>query len=163
MKIMSFNLRFAHNADHNQQKEREPRVAAFIRQQQPASVGFQETEPFWRERLDEVLTGYQRVQPQMMTKNYIYFNPAQLKVINHGVIWLSETPDVPSRGFGSKYFISATWAIFEKLDDMNFTFEQLQTKLLEIGSAITGGGMPEAAQPATNQPNMTQPQSAAGA
>ena len=51
----------------------------------------------------------------------------------------------------------------EKLDDMNFTFEQLQTKLLEIGSAITGGGMPEAAQPATNQPNMTQPQSAAGA
>lgn len=51
----------------------------------------------------------------------------------------------------------------EKLDDMNFTFEQLQTKLLEIGSAITGGGVPEAAQPATNQPNMTQPQSAAGA
>ena len=51
----------------------------------------------------------------------------------------------------------------EKLDDMNFTFEQLQTKLLEIGSAITGGGMSEAAQPATNQPNMTQPQSAAGA
>ena len=51
----------------------------------------------------------------------------------------------------------------EKLDDMNFTFEQLQTKLLEIGSAITGGGMPEAAQPATNQPNMTQPQSSTGA
>lgn len=117
MKIMSFNLRYAHNPDHNQQKEREPRVAAFILQQQPASIGFQETETFWRERLDEVLTGYKRVQPQMMTKNYIYYNPSQLKVINHGVIWLSETPDVPSRGFGSKYFISATWAIFEKLDD----------------------------------------------
>ena len=51
----------------------------------------------------------------------------------------------------------------EKLDDMNFTFEQLQTKLLEIGSAITGGGKPEAAQPDTNQPNMTQPQSTTGA
>ena len=60
MKIMSFNLRFAHNADHNQQKEREPRVAAFIHQQQPASVGFQETEPFWRERLDEVLAALKK-------------------------------------------------------------------------------------------------------
>lgn len=51
----------------------------------------------------------------------------------------------------------------EKLDDMNFTFEQLQTKLLEIGSAITGGGTPEAARPDTNQPNMTQTQSSTGA
>ncbi|MBP3645258.1 MAG: YhcN/YlaJ family sporulation lipoprotein [Clostridia bacterium] len=45
----------------------------------------------------------------------------------------------------------------EKLDDMNFTFEQLQTKLLELGSSITGGGMPEAAQP-----DVTQPQSTTG-
>lgn len=45
----------------------------------------------------------------------------------------------------------------EKLDDMNFTFEQLQTKLLEIGSSITGGGMPDAAKP-----DVTQPQSTTG-
>lgn len=40
----------------------------------------------------------------------------------------------------------------EKLEDMNFTFEELQTKLLEIGSSIAGGGKPEAAQPGVTQP-----------
>lgn len=116
-KIVSLNLRFAHNPDHNTQKEREPLIKAFLMHCRPASVGFQETEPFWREQLDTVLTGYRRVQPQMMTKNYIYYDESQLKVINHGVIWLSETPDLPSQGFGSKYDISATWAIFECLAD----------------------------------------------
>ena len=46
----------------------------------------------------------------------------------------------------------------EELGDMNFTFEELQTKLLEIGSTIAGGGAPDAAQP-----GVTQPQSTTGA
>ena len=45
----------------------------------------------------------------------------------------------------------------DKLTDMNFSFEELQTKLLEIGSTITGGGT---ATPA--QPDVTQPQSTTG-
>ncbi len=40
----------------------------------------------------------------------------------------------------------------DMLDDANFTFEQLQTKLLELGSTITGGG----------EPNVMEPQSTAG-
>ena len=40
----------------------------------------------------------------------------------------------------------------EKLDDMNFSFEQLQTKLLEIGSAITGGALPDAVGMGVTQP-----------
>lgn len=116
MKIVSFNLKCAKSADDNMQKEREPRVAAFLLHHRPASVGFQETEPFWRERLDQVLTGYRRAQPQLMFKNYIYYDPEQVSLINHGVIWLSETPDLPSQGYGSKYFISAGWAVFECAD-----------------------------------------------
>ena len=46
----------------------------------------------------------------------------------------------------------------EKLEDMNFTFEELQTRLLEIGSTMAGGGKPEA-----TQPGVTQPQSTTGA
>ena len=117
MKIVSFNLKCAQNPEDNMQKEREPRIAAFLLRHRPASVGFQETEPFWRERLDLVLTGYCRAQPQQMTKNYIYYDPEQVKLINHGVIWLSETPDIPSQGFGSRFYISATWAILERLSD----------------------------------------------
>lgn len=117
MKIVSFNLKCAQHADDNMQKEREPRIAAFLLKEQPASVGFQETEPFWRERLDLVLPGYRRIQPQMMTKNYIYYNESQVKPVNHGVVWLSDTPDLPSKGFGSRFYISATWAILESLED----------------------------------------------
>lgn len=116
MKIVSFNLKCAQHADDNMQKEREPRIVAFLQQQRPASVGFQETEPFWRERLDAALTGYVRAQPQLMTKNYIYYDPRQVSLVNHGVIWLSETPDLPSQGHGSRFFISATWAILECIE-----------------------------------------------
>ncbi len=43
----------------------------------------------------------------------------------------------------------------DMLDDANFTFEQLQTKLLELGSAIAGGGEPAVTQPAaTDGPAM---------
>ena len=35
----------------------------------------------------------------------------------------------------------------EKLDDMNFTFEELQTQVLDIGSSINGGGSAQVSQP----------------
>lgn len=116
MKIVSLNLRYARSAEENTQKEREPLISAFLQDCRPVSVGFQETEPFWRERLDLVLEGYRRAQPQLMTKNYIYYDVRQARLVNHGVIWLSETPDLPSKGYGSKFYISATWAILELLD-----------------------------------------------
>ena len=114
--ICSLNLRYAHNATQNTQGIREPLIADFIATYKPDSLGTQECEVFWRIRLDVVLKGYKRamsVPSGVTTKNYIWYNPETLTKIDAGVFWLSETPDQESKGFGSDFYISCCWAIFE--------------------------------------------------
>ncbi len=118
IRVASLNLRTASNAQMNMQAEREPRIASFVSTYQPYSIGFQECEIFWRMRLDKVLTGYERAQEiTTVTKNYIYYRTDKLKIVESGVFWLSETPGTSSKGFGSKYYISCCWAIFESLEN----------------------------------------------
>ena len=38
-----------------------------------------------------------------------------IEKIDGGTFWLSETPDVPSKGFGASYSRNATWGIFKHL------------------------------------------------
>ena len=114
--ICSLNLRTADNPNKNTQSIREPLIADFVATYKPDSIGTQECEVFWRIRLDTVLVGYERamsVPTGVTTKNYIWYNPETLTKIDSGVFWLSETPDKESKGFGSKYYISCCWAIFE--------------------------------------------------
>ena len=121
LSIASLNLRTAGSAKHNNQSLREPRIVSFVAETKPDSVGTQECTVFWRTRLDEALggIGYRRAQlthpnPDAM-KNYIWYNPQTVRVADAGYFWLSETPAYASRGFGSEYYISAAWAIFENL------------------------------------------------
>ena len=114
--ICSLNLRYANNPSQNTQSIREPLIADFVSTYKPDSIGTQECEIFWRIRLDAVLTGYERamsVPTGVTTKNYIWYNPETLTKIDSGVFWLSETPDQESKGFGSNFFISCCWAMFE--------------------------------------------------
>ena len=116
--VVSLNVLTASNAQKNQQAEREPRIADFVATYQPYSLGVQECEIFWRMRLDTVLTGYARAQEvTSVTKNYIYYRTDKLKVVDSGVFWLSETPEQSSKGFGSSFYISCCWAIFESLEN----------------------------------------------
>lgn len=136
IKIVSLNVLTASNAQVNKQAEREPRIVSFVEKYQPDSIGVQECEIFWRMRLDNVLTGYERAQEiTAVTKNYIYYRTAKLKVIDSGVFWLSETPDVSSQGFGSKYYISCCWAIFESLENGS-RYVHMNTHL-DVNSNVT--------------------------
>lgn len=120
--VSSLNLRYARNANENNQKYREPRIYSFINTNRPDSFGVQECEKFWRARLIATIgkIGYLPVQEEAYSdngdyafKNYIWYNSSTTKLIDGGRIWLSETPDKPSKGFGATNFISAGWAIFE--------------------------------------------------
>ena len=75
IRTISLNLRIAKNAEQHNQGIREPRIAAFIRDQKPHTLGVQEASDFWRDRLDATLDGYVRVQPNQEIpetfKNYI--------------------------------------------------------------------------------------------
>jgi len=119
LKILSLNLRYATTASQNNQSIREPRIIKFVQDNMPDTIATQECEVFWRERLDLKLgeLGYKRAlklhpNPQA-AKNQIWYNPEVLTLEDSGIIWLSETPEIASKGFGSKYYISASWAIFK--------------------------------------------------
>lgn len=114
--VVSLNLRTAKNANENTQSEREPLIVAFVDEYKPDSLGTQECEVFWRGRLDKALApiGYDRAVPaENITKNYIWYNTKTLKVIEADTFWLSPTPEVSSKGFGSNFYISCCWAVFE--------------------------------------------------
>lgn len=43
----------------------------------------------------------------------IFYLKKKFKVLDHGDFWLSETPDVPSKGWGAKYYRICTWGLFQ--------------------------------------------------
>lgn len=122
MRIISLNLRYAHSLDMNNQGVREPRIVSFISEYSPDFLGVQECEPFWRKRLLETLVplGYLPAHDETFDangkygfKNFIWYNGERNELIESGKIWLSETPDVPSKGFGSRFYISAGYAVLK--------------------------------------------------
>lgn len=116
IRIISLNLRIAKNAEQHNQGIREPRIAEFIADQSPNTLGVQESSDFWRDRLDLVLAGYKRAQDSPAPehfKNYVYYNTNTTELVEGGRFWLSDTPDVASKAFGSRFFISCGWGIFK--------------------------------------------------
>ena len=43
----------------------------------------------------------------------IFYQKKKFKVLEQGNFWLSETPDVPSKGWGAKYYRICTWGLFQ--------------------------------------------------
>ena len=43
----------------------------------------------------------------------IFYRKKEYKVLEQGNFWLSETPDVPSKGWGAKYYRICTWGLFQ--------------------------------------------------
>lgn len=126
VRIMSLNLRCALSATENNQQIREPRIVSFVESTMPNSIGVQECEHFWYVRLadtigklgyvpvqTEIYAGNVPVNPRYAFKNYIWYNSNTTKLIDSGRMWLSETPDQPSQGFGATNYISAGWAILQ--------------------------------------------------
>lgn len=155
MIIGSLNIRVASNAEEHEQGIREPRIISFIQTNKPDSIGTQECTAFWRERLDERMAeiGYRRAQntpPIRNTfKNYIWYRTETIELVDAGINWLSETPKEPSRGFGSKFYISAAWAVFRSKEDgteyvhinthLDVTDENIRKAEMELVLAMVKG------------------------
>ena len=43
----------------------------------------------------------------------IFYRKSKYKLLDEGHFWLSDTPDVPSKGWGSKYYRVCTWGLFQ--------------------------------------------------
>ena len=116
IRIMSFNIHWEEGKPDHTWKERKERVASIIRRHHPDLIGLQE--PF-KEQLDDLL----QILPEF---NYygigledgheagpydpIFFRSDRFIRLESKTIFLSPTPDSPSRGWGAKYPRGINWA-----------------------------------------------------
>ncbi len=114
MKVMSFNIREPADGGKDEWAVRADAVMAMIDDQQPSVLGFQEaSHKYINKYLKAILPNYGYVFiDELETQNSIAYRPELLKVVKKGLIWLTDTPNVPSMS-SSGYVRSARWVIFE--------------------------------------------------
>ena len=90
-------------------------------------IGLQEVKPNCKEFLDAALPDFEHIlvyrDEKSMEATPIYWNPARLTALESGHFWLSETPEVSSRGWDGKCVRIACWVLFEeKESERRFAF-----------------------------------------
>ena len=135
-----------HGTEGNLIKDRIPRVIDFIKTELPDSLGVQECDipkvyGNMRTAVDEGITpsGYACAQEEQWDgssyafKNFIWYNSNTTECLGSGQMWLSDTPDVPSKGFGAKHYISMGWAAL-KNKATGHRYLHVNTHLYAIGA-----------------------------
>lgn len=124
LKIMSFNIRYNEpNDGENNWVYRRQACVDMINEHCPDVFGIQEGLIDQVHFLDSALTAYQYVgvgRDSLIKNNEysaVFYRTDKLKLITSSTFWLSETPEVPSKGWDAKYQRIVTWARFRNLHD----------------------------------------------
>ena len=125
IKIMSFNVRTTlteSNTDNNWDN-RKGACVELIKDHMPTIIGVQEAKyqhhwTYLKEQLADDYSGYgvnRDTGKESGTGETmgILYNKSIIQKLDGGTFWLSETPDVPSKGFGASYSRCATWGLFK--------------------------------------------------
>lgn len=125
LKIMSFNVRTKTDGDteHKAWDNRKDACVALIKDQMPSIIGFQEADytsqwKYIKDQLSKDYAGYGVNRDDGKESGSgetmgILYNKSTVKKLEGGTFWLSETPNIPSKGFGANYKRNATWGLFE--------------------------------------------------
>ena len=125
--VISFNIRVDNAADGtNVWRNRRDAVVTMIERERPMLLGLQEAQPHQITYLSEHCPDYAwyglgpdtgKVPPA--TDSYaaeetmaIFWRTAELELLDKGTFWLSETPDLVSKGWDASYRRTCTWAGF---------------------------------------------------
>lgn len=126
LRIMSYNLRYA-AADDAQWRARRDPLVALIREYDPDVLGVQEADWGWMDFLPAQLDDYAYVgvgrDDGATSGEYaaIFYKTARFEVLETGDFWISETPEVPSFGWGANNRRICTWAkLRDKVSDQTF-------------------------------------------
>ncbi|MBR1992033.1 MAG: endonuclease/exonuclease/phosphatase family protein [Bacteroidales bacterium] len=149
LKIISFNIRYnsCDNIDgENGWPNRKGAVAKMILEEHPAAIGLQEALIDQLQYLDTVLTHYRRIgvgrddgkeAGEFMA---IYYDTTRLELLSHRTRWLSETPDVPTKGWDAACYRTVTIARFrDRQSGQEFLY--LNTHLDHVGKAARTEGV----------------------
>jgi endonuclease/exonuclease/phosphatase family metal-dependent hydrolase len=120
MRIMSFNIKWedGDEADNSWEKRRE-KVASMIRFHHMDIIGLQEPILSQLDDLEQLLPEYKWVGVATFDGekdgpfDAILFRKSRFTLIEYDFFFLSETPDMPSKGWGAKYPRAVIWAKFK--------------------------------------------------
>lgn len=124
LRVMSFNVRTPADTEPGKRwEDRRDAMVALLRAQHPAVVGTQELVLKQAEYLAGHLPGYRwfgrdRRGGSGDEHMGVFYDTAQLKVIESGDFWLSDTPEMPgSITWGNLFPRMVTWALFQRVAD----------------------------------------------
>ncbi len=120
IKVMSYNIRYGAAEDGtNSWKYRFGATLDMLMDQKPDVVGVQEALEDQLNLVDEFADNYDYVGvgredgKKKGEHMAIFWNKKTIKLLKWGTFWLSETPEVPSKGWDSKHYRTATWALMK--------------------------------------------------
>jgi endonuclease/exonuclease/phosphatase family metal-dependent hydrolase len=149
MNVMTFNIYVAsgNKLDWNNRRNA---LLQFIRSADVDILGTQETELVQHNYLKDNLTGYDSYgvgredgQEQGNSEhNTIFYRKSRFTEQKRGTFWLSETPDVPSRGWNAGYTRIASWMILEDKVYAGKRIFVINTHIDHIGSLAQQNSIP---------------------
>ncbi len=118
--VMSYNVRYGKAKDgDNAWENRKSATPEMLKAVKPDVFGVQEALPFQEQFILETCPEYQcygvgrddgKDKGERMS---VFYNADRFELKDHGTWWLSETPDVPSMGWGARHYRTATWMLLK--------------------------------------------------
>lgn len=130
IKVMSYNVRLGVADDgKNSWDNRKPATPAMLDEVRPDVFGVQEAHDFQIEYICSSCPRYKSVgvgREDGVSKGEhmsVFYNSETIELLDWGTYWLSETPDVPSKGWDAACYRTATWTLLkEKSTGKKFYF-----------------------------------------
>ncbi|MBQ8893781.1 MAG: endonuclease/exonuclease/phosphatase family protein [Clostridia bacterium] len=142
LKILDYNIRCADDGEGKMIADRAPRFKKLVEKYQPDLMGLQEASPKWIDYLSQNLVGstysmkYQYRAEDSKEAQPILWNKNKFEVLDDGYFWLSDTPEVASKGWGSDHYRGCTWIKF-KVKATGEIFIFMNTHLTGTNTAST--------------------------
>ncbi len=118
IKVMSQNVMCWEEPEIGTYERRYPLLQRALTAHGADVIGLQEVKPNCKEFLDKILPDFEHIliyrDEKSMEATPIYWNPKTLTALDRGHFWLSETPEVCSRGWDGKCVRIACWVLFEE-------------------------------------------------
>ncbi len=120
IKVVSFNIRYCDDKDGHAICERGPRLREILSPLKPDVIGFQECEKPWepllKEYFDKDYDSYLVHRAEKSSESTpIFWRRDRFDCLEKGHFWLSDTPDVESRGWDERFncYRICLWALLK--------------------------------------------------
>ena len=107
LKVISFNIRYGDDKDGNSVVERAPRLAKITSKYDADVIGFQEYTVPWEKEIEKYYPEYEIFNKYRSVNELegapILWKKDKFDLLDTGYFWLSDTPEVESRGWDELY------------------------------------------------------------